>query len=66
METVKAIIIKNRGRQEVRCANCGKLLFFYEKSVDNVDNSVDNSSRNVTIVARCTRNDCKKDNTLQL
>lgn len=59
----KAIIIQTRGRYEVRCANCGKLLFNYKK---NSDISVDNSKQNVIIVARCTRNDCKTDNLVYL
>ena len=66
MDKINAIIIQNHEKQEVRCANCGKLLFYLEKSVDYVDKAVDNLSPNVTIVARCTRSDCKKDNKLLL
>lgn len=66
MEKVEAIVISNRGKNEVRCAKCGKLLFTYKFSVENVNNPVDKSSRNVIIVSRCTRNDCKADNLLIL
>lgn len=58
----KAIIIRSKGRCEVRCAKCGKLLFNYKEIVDNVDKVVDKTKPNVIIVARCTRNDCKTDN----
>ena len=66
MGKVDAIIIKNRGKNEVRCGKCGKLLLTYKFSVDNMDKSVDKSSRSVIIVSRCTRNDCKADNLLVL
>lgn len=66
MAKVDAIVIRNRGKHEVRCAKCGKLLFTYKISVENVDNAVDKSSRNVIIVSRCTRTDCKADNLLVL
>ena len=63
---VEARVIRNRKYNEVRCARCGKLLLTYEISVENGDKSVDKSSRNVIIVTRCTRNDCKTDNLLVL
>lgn len=66
MAKVEAIVINNRGKNEVRCAVCGKLLFTYKFSVENVDKPVDNLSRSVIIVTRCTRNDCKTDNLLVL
>lgn len=53
-----SIIIKNGDYNEVRCGNCGKLLFTFEKS----NNSVDISSQKVIIVSRCTRSGCKSDN----
>lgn len=63
---VKATVIENQGTNEVRCANCGKLLLIYKISVDKVDNPVDKSSRKVIMVSRCTRTDCKTDNLLVL
>lgn len=66
MAKVDAIVIRNRGKYEVRCAKCGKMLFTYKISVENVDNPVDKTSRNVIIVSRCTRTDCKADNLLVL
>lgn len=66
MGKVDAIVIHNRGKNEVRCARCGKMLFTYKISSKNKDNPVDKSSRNVIIVSRCTRNDCKADNLLIL
>lgn len=66
METVNAIVKFDHGMYEVRCGNCGKLLFKFEKNVDNFVDSVDNMQQNVIIVARCTRNDCKMDNTLNI
>ena len=66
MEKVDAIVIYNRGKHEVRCGKCGKMLFTYKNSVENVDKPVDKSSRNVIIVSRCTRSDCKADNLLIL
>ena len=59
MGKVDAIVIRNRGKYEVRCAKCGKMLFTYKFSVENVDKAVDKSSHNVIIVSRCTRTDCK-------
>lgn len=66
MAKVDAIVIRNRGKHEVRCAKCGKLLFTYKISAEKVDVAVDKSSRNVIIVSRCTRTDCKADNLLVL
>lgn len=66
MDKVDAIVILNKGKYEVRCARCGKLLLTYKFSVDNEDIPVDKSSRNVIIVTRCTRTDCKTDNLLVL
>ena len=64
METVDAIVIEALGRCEVRCAKCGKMLFTYKLSEKNENNIVDKPSRNVIIVSRCTRSDCKADNLL--
>lgn len=66
MGKVNAIVIQNRGKYEVRCANCGKLLLTYKISKENSDIPVDKSSQNVIIVSRCTRSDCKVDNVLVL
>ena len=69
MAKVDAIVIKSRGKYEVRCARCGKMLMickFSDEYAENLNKSVDNSSRNVIIVTRCTRNDCKTDNLLFL
>lgn len=66
MGKVDAIVIRNRGKYEVRCAKCGKMLFTYKISEKNGDSPVDKTSRNVIIVSRCTRNDCKADNLLVL
>lgn len=62
MERVEAIVIKNRGKCEVRCGKCGKLLFICKNLSESFDNRVDKSSQNGIIVARCPRNDCKSDN----
>ena len=43
---------------EVRCQNCGKLLFIYKNS----KKTVDRAKQSAIIVARCTRNTCKTDN----
>ena len=66
MEKVEAVVIQSRGKYEVRCAKCGKLLFFYKFSERNFSKPIDKSSQSVIIVARCTRNDCKTDNLLTL
>lgn len=66
MNKVDAIVIFNKGKYEVRCANCGKLLLTYKISEENFSKPVDNSSQNIIIVTRCTRNDCKTDNLLVL
>lgn len=66
MGKVDAIVINNKGKHEVRCAKCGKMLFTYKISGENSENAVDKSAHNVIIVSRCTRNDCKADNLLTL
>ena len=66
MRKVDAIVISNKGKNEVRCAKCGKMLFTYKISEDKEDSPVDKTSRNVIIVSRCTRSDCKVDNLLIL
>lgn len=59
MKRRKAIILSDNGRNEVRCCNCGKLLFCVEK---NSENDVDKTAQNIIIVSRCTRSGCKVDN----
>ena len=66
MEKVDAIVISNRGKYEVRCGKCGKMLFTYEFSGEKNGKPVDKSSQYVIIVTRCTRNDCKADNQVVL
>ena len=66
MEQVEAIVIRNKGKYEVRCAKCGKMLLTYRFSAEISEKPVDKSSQNVIIVTRCTRNDCKADNVLIL
>ena len=66
MGKVEAIVIRSKGKYEVRCAKCGKMLFTYKFSSENFETPVDKSSQNVIIVSRCTRNDCKADNLLIL
>ena len=66
MAKVDAIVILNKGKYEVRCSKCGKLLLTYKFSSENSEKPVDKSSQNVIIVTRCTRNDCKADNLLVL
>ena len=66
MEKVNAIVISNRGKYEVRCGKCGKMLLTYEIFKGNIGKPVDKSSQSVIIVTRCTRNDCKADNQLVL
>ena len=61
-----AIIVETEERFEVRCWNCGKLLFTFTNSVDNSVDCVDKTSRNVIIVARCTRSGCRNDNSFKL
>lgn len=64
---MRAIIVENDdGKCEVRCANCGKLLFTFCKNQTNRKNSVDKTAHFVIIVSRCTRNGCKIDNEIQL
>ena len=60
---VKASVIKNTQKQEVRCGICGKLLFVV---TENSKKTVDLSQVNVIIVARCTRNSCKADNQISV
>lgn len=63
----RAIIVKNdNGIYEARCANCGKLLFNFKKTIKNGKKSVDKSSQIVIIVSRCTRNSCKTDNEISI
>lgn len=69
MEKVAAIVVKSRDKYEVRCRRCGKLLMnckFANENVEFSKNTIDNSTQNVIIVTRCTRNDCKTDNLLIL
>lgn len=66
MAKVDAIVIRNKGKYEVRCAKCGKMLFTYKFSDGNFQKPVDKSSHYAIIVTRCTRNDCKTDNLLTL
>lgn len=56
----QALIIENDNNFEVRCGNCGKLLFKI------VEKPIDKSNKNVIIVARCTRNDCSTDNLITI
>ena len=64
MKKVDAVVIKTNQKSEVRCAKCGKLLFVYKNFSENFGKTLDNSSQNVIIVARCPRNSCKADNLL--
>lgn len=66
MNKFDAIVIQTRGKYEVRCAKCGKLLLTYQITNKKADSPVDKSSQNVIIVSRCTRTDCKADNLLVL
>lgn len=66
MKKIEAVVIKNRSKCEIRCGNCGKLLFVCKFLSENSEKVLDKSSQNVIIVARCTRNDCKTDNLLIL
>ena len=60
----KAIIIKNNSNNyEVRCRNCGKLLFVFKP---NYSFCVDKKTQSVKIVSRCTRSGCKTDNILDI
>jgi hypothetical protein len=52
----RALIVENSGHFEVRCRGCGKLLFKFSKK------SVDISTQNIIIIARCPRSGCKLDN----
>ena len=54
-----AIILQKNGKIEVRCRNCGKLLF----KIENILNiRIDNAENYARIISRCTRNSCKQDN----
>lgn len=64
MKKVEAVVIRTRGKSEVRCGRCGKMLFVCKFLSENSVNPIDKSSQNVIIVARCPRNDCKTDNLL--
>ena len=66
MKKIDAVVLKNRGKYEVRCGNCGKLLFVFDFFSENFKKGIDKPSPNVIIVARCPRNDCKKDNILEI
>lgn len=66
MKKVDAVVIKNRGKCEVRCRKCGKLLFVCKFLSENFEKRLDKSSQNVIIVARCPRSDCKADNLLHI
>ena len=57
-QVLDAIVIQKDGIVDVRCRNCGKLLFrmVYENF------HVDISKHRVIIVSRCTRSSCKMDN----
>ena len=61
-----AIIVKSNDKYEVRCANCGKLLFTYNFSVDKSVETVDKVTQKVIIVSRCTRSGCRSDNIVTL
>ena len=62
MNKKDAIIVESDKRCEVRCADCGKLLFTFQKTVDKSVETVDKTAQCVTIVARCTRSSCRTDN----
>ena len=62
-DVIDAIVIHKEQSAEVRCQNCGKLLFKIEEKRKKC---VDNSSPYVIIVSRCTRNSCKQDNKVVL
>lgn len=66
MKRVEAVVIKNRGKSEVRCGKCGKLLFICKFFSEKSEKDVDKSSQYDIIVARCPRNDCKSDNLFRL
>lgn len=66
MNMKNAIIVETENNYEVRCSNCGKLLFTFKNSVDNSVDSVDKTTRNVIIVARCTRSGCRIDNSVTI
>lgn len=59
-EKINATIVKIDDNFEVRCANCGKLLFKY------IEKTIDRRNKNVIIVSRCTRNDCGVDNIISI
>ena len=64
MRKVDAVVIQTRGKLEIRCAKCGKLLFVCKIFSENFELPVDKTTQNAIIVARCPRNDCKADNLL--
>lgn len=64
MRKLDAVVIQSRGKTEVRCAKCGKLLFICKNFSKKSEKPLDESSQNVIIVARCPRSDCKADNQL--
>lgn len=64
MRKVEAVVIKTQAKWEVRCAKCGKLLFVLKNLSENFEKSLDKTTQNVIIVARCPRSDCKADNLL--
>lgn len=59
-EKFNAKIVKADNNFEVRCANCGKLLFKY------IEKTIDRRNKSVIIVSRCTRNDCGVDNIISI
>lgn len=66
MEKVDAVVIKNRGKSEVRCGKCGKLLFVCNFLSENSKKTLDKPTQSVIIVSRCPRNDCKADNLFRI
>lgn len=66
MKEIEAVVLQVRGKVEVRCGNCGKLLFVCKFYSEHSEKVLDKSSQYGKIVARCPRNDCKSDNLLIL
>lgn len=65
-DMIDAIAIKKENETEVRCRNCGKLLFKVGENGKILNNDVDKMKPCVIIVSRCTRNGCKTDNVVRL
>lgn len=65
-EDLRAIIIEKDNEIEIRCRNCGKLLFKINLQNKDLRFHVDKTKPYAIIVSRCTRTNCKIDNKIYI